>query len=172
MISLIGMTENEAKSAIQELGLSPGTVTTVSSDETAGTVVYQSVKTNSEVELGSRVDIQISSGPKPEDTPEPDEPEEPDQTEEPVTPTQPDETDEPDQPSDLPEDETHTITVTLPEGRTEDASITIRVNGVNYHSKTVKTNEKEVSVQYKGTVESVDVILDGVQLGNDCYTVS
>jgi serine/threonine-protein kinase len=168
MISLIGMTENEAKSAIQELGLSPGTVTTVSSDETAGTVVYQSVKTNSEVELGSRVDIQISSGPKPEDPPEP---EEPDQ-EEPVTTTQPDETDEPEQPDDLPEDETHTITVTLPEGRTEDASITIRVNGVNYHSKTVKTNEKEVSVQYKGTVESVDVILDGVQLGNDCYTVS
>ena len=165
MVSLIGMTENQAKSALKELGLKCGRVVTVSSDEDAGKVVFQSVKAKDEVEPGTKVDLQISSGPKPED-PEPAEPEEPEeQTEE-----EKQDGDEAEEPSDLPEDAAHVITVKMPEQRTSNSSVSIKINGVNYYSGTVGAEESSFSVEYKGTIESIDVTVDGASYKD--YSIS
>lgn len=160
MISLIGMTESKAKETLQGMGLT-GKAVTVSSDEQAGRVVFQSVKAGEEVELGTEVNLQISSGPQPEEE-EPTEPAE-SKPEEPETPDEPDEPEEPGEQEtpNVPEDETHTIVVTMPEGRTEDSNVSIRVNGINYWSGTVAADQNQYSVEYKGTIESVDVTIDG-----------
>ncbi|MCD8189059.1 MAG: Stk1 family PASTA domain-containing Ser/Thr kinase [Clostridiales bacterium] len=166
MVSLYGMTENKAKETIEELGLTTGSVTTVTSSETAGTVVFQSVKSGAEVELGTTVNLQISSGPQPED-PEPEEEEE--EEEQPTDTNTADDEDEEtgnthhDTETDdgTQEDTIYTITVTMPSGRTEDSTVSIRVNGINYYSATVAANKNQVSVEYKGTIESLEVLVDG-----------
>ncbi len=156
MISLIGMNENEAKSALSELGLKCGEVVTVTSEQTAGTVVFQSVKAKTDVEPGTQVDLQISSGPKLE---EPEEEEEDEDEEESEAGTG--DEDEYETPV-LPEDETHVITVNLPEGRTGDSSVSVKVNGVLIDSETVEASKSVYLVEYSGTIESVDVTVDGV----------
>ncbi len=166
MVSLYGMTENKAKETIEELGLTTGSVTTVTSNETAGTVVFQSVKSGAEVELGATVNLQISSGPQPAD-PEPEEEEVPEETEE----TEPEEetpdegeaneTEGTETDDGTQEDTVYVITVTMPSGRTDASTVSIRVNGVNYYSATVPADQSKVSVEYKGTIESVEVLVDG-----------
>ena len=63
MISVIGMTESKAKAAIVALGLT-ATVTEESDDADEGTVFYQSIDEGEEVELGSTVEIKVSTGPE------------------------------------------------------------------------------------------------------------
>lgn len=154
MVSLIGMSENEAKSALEELGLKCGTVVTVSSEQATGTVVFQSVKAKTDVEPGTQVDLQISSGPEQEEEPEEDESEDESEhshssEEETETPV-------------LPDDETHVITVNMPDGRADFSSVSIKINGVNYYSGTVGADQSSFSVEYQGTIESIDVTVDGV----------
>ena len=155
MISLIGMQENEAKSALSELGLKCGEVVTVSSEQEAGTVVFQSVKAKTDVEPGTQVDLQISSGPEQEEEPE----EEPEEEEEDDTEA---ETGDEDETPVLPTDETHVITVNMPAGRTGSSSVSVKINGVNYYSGTVEAEQSSFSVEYQGTIESIDVTVDGV----------
>lgn len=69
MVSLTGMTRAQAESAIQKLNLKVGSVVSVNSDEDKGKVVFQSVKQGAEVEIGTKVNIQISKGPKKPDNP-------------------------------------------------------------------------------------------------------
>lgn len=65
MRNLIGMTESEAKSTINNLGLAFGTSSYVYSDEwEAGYVVWQSVTSGEDVESGSKIYLQISKGSK------------------------------------------------------------------------------------------------------------
>ena len=62
---LRGMTESAAKGKLEESGLACGTVTEVFSDTvTTGCVVSQSQSPDTEVEKGSKVDIQLSKGPE------------------------------------------------------------------------------------------------------------
>ncbi|MCD8335184.1 MAG: Stk1 family PASTA domain-containing Ser/Thr kinase [Clostridiales bacterium] len=193
MVSLYGMTENKAKETIAELGLSTGSVTTVTSSETAGTVVFQSVKSGAEVELGTEVNLQISSGPQPADP----EPEEEEEEEEEAEQQQTDDntsdndtentententedaentententednentenTEDTDTQDETQEDTVYSITVTMPSGRSDASTVSIRVNGVNYYSATVPANQSTVSVEYKGTIESLEVLVDG-----------
>ncbi|MCD8008480.1 MAG: Stk1 family PASTA domain-containing Ser/Thr kinase [Clostridiales bacterium] len=164
MVSLYGMTENAAKETIEELGLTTGSVTTVTSSETAGTVVFQSVKSGAEVEMGTAVNLQISSGPQPED-PEQEEEEEEEETDDQETDTN-DDTNQNDSDDD---EEVHIIVVTMPSGRTETSTVSIRVNGVNYYSATVPADQSQVSVEYKGTIESLEVLVDGSSYSE--YTV-
>ncbi len=180
MVSLYGMTENKAKETIDELGLTTGSVTTVTSSETAGTVVFQSVKSGAEVELGTTVNLQISSGPQPED-PEPEEEEEEVEEEEQQTDTttSDNESEETDTTHDsetedgtddgTQEDTIYVITVTMPSGRTDASIVSVRVNGVNYYSATIPADQTQVSVEYKGTIESLEVLLDGSSYSE--YTV-
>jgi serine/threonine-protein kinase len=148
MVSLVGMQENEAKNALSELGLECGTVVTVSSEKASGTVVFQSVKAGVSVEPGTSVDLQVSSGPITEEEEEPEDEEEYDEEEEDEVP-------------DLPVDETHVITVNMPSGRTGISGVSIKINGVNYYSGTVGADKDSFSVEYEGTIESIDVTVDG-----------
>lgn len=158
MISLYGLTESQARSKLDELGLSTGSVVTVDSDEEAGTVVMQSIKTGATVELGTSVDLQISSGPaktEPEETPDPEPSEEPE--------PEPDQKDEEDESQQEPaEEEVHTIVVNMPENRTEESIIVISINGKSYFTRTVAVDENQVRVNYKGNIESITVVVDGV----------
>ena len=148
MISLIGMEESEARDALTGLGLKCGSVVTVSSEEPAGTVVFQSVKAKTDVEPGTSVDLQISSGPQEEE-------EEPEESE-----SSSEEESEAEVPE-LPMDETHIITVNMPQGRTAISGVSIKINGVNYYSGTVDPDQSSFSVEYEGTIESIDVTVDG-----------
>ena len=72
MRNLVGMTESEAKGAIQNLGLSFGSTSFVYSDMyDEGLVVWQSVASGSSVESGSKVYLQVSKGPRVTPSPEP-----------------------------------------------------------------------------------------------------
>ena len=59
---LIGKTYSTARSLVNSAGLVMGTVTTVESDEPAGTVILQSIEPNNYVDAGRTIDITISSG--------------------------------------------------------------------------------------------------------------
>lgn len=63
---LTGMTSNQAKSALEQAGLTVGTVSEDHSEADQGTVVYQSVGEGTSVSKGTRVDYTISIGPKKE----------------------------------------------------------------------------------------------------------
>lgn len=78
MPDLIGLTEEQAKAALDQLDLDLGSIVTVASSEKAGTVVYQSVKEKTEVAPGTVVYLQLSDGSlgDEEDVPEEETPEE------------------------------------------------------------------------------------------------
>ncbi len=65
MRSLIGMTEAEAKSAINNMSLSFGSTSYVYSEEyEEGVVVWQSAASGNRVESGTKVYLQVSKGPR------------------------------------------------------------------------------------------------------------
>lgn len=73
---LIGMSQTQAKKALEEAGLELGGVTVKDSEEPVGTVIGQEPGYQSEIEEGEKVSIIISSGesettPEPEVTPTP-----------------------------------------------------------------------------------------------------
>ena len=127
----------------------------MSSEETSGTVVFQSVKAKTDVEPGTTVDLQISSGPQQEAVAEPE-----DEDDEEGEGQEDDEADEAEVP-DLPMDETHVITVNMPPNRSAISGVSIKINGVNYYSGTVEPEQSSFSVEYEGTIESIDVTVDG-----------
>ena len=59
---LLGMTEDEARAALEAKGLKIGSVDSVDSSAEAGSVVWQSQDAGAEVTKGSTVNIQISKG--------------------------------------------------------------------------------------------------------------
>ena len=59
---LSGLTQDAAKAKLESAGLKLGSVSTGSSDKTAGTVIDQSPKSGSQLNMGKTVDITISSG--------------------------------------------------------------------------------------------------------------
>ena len=181
MVTLYGMTEQKARETIEGLGLTVGRVDQVDSDEAAGTVVFQSVKAGASVELGTKVDLQISSGPVV--------PEQPDESEEETPPTEEEPTQEPEQPTEEEptnpdqseeetptdtdqsddngeheqEDQEHIIEITLPSDRAEESVIVVTVNGTEYWTKKVNADVETLQVKYKGTIESVKVTVDDVE---------
>ena len=69
---LIGMSVEDATDELASVGLKMGTVREVESSREKGTIVYQSVKENTEVERESSINVQVSSGEVPEETQETD----------------------------------------------------------------------------------------------------
>ena len=69
--NLMGMSEAAGRQALIEHGLSVGDVRYEYSQYEAGQIFYQSYSTNSYVEAGTAVDIRISQGPEPTNTPRP-----------------------------------------------------------------------------------------------------
>jgi beta-lactam-binding protein with PASTA domain/tRNA A-37 threonylcarbamoyl transferase component Bud32 len=61
--NLVGMTEDEARTAITDAGLNPGNVTPQPDPAPAGEVIGQDPSANSTVNKGSTVDLVVSTGP-------------------------------------------------------------------------------------------------------------
>lgn len=64
MPDLSGMTEDDAKSALRAVGLRVGSVTTVTSSKTAGTVMSQECPKGEKIEEGTTVGFKVSNGSK------------------------------------------------------------------------------------------------------------
>lgn len=154
MVSLEGMTQSQAQKAIEGLDLKVGSVTSVDSEKKKGQVIFQSVKEGAEVEVGTKVNIQISKGPQKVDPQPDDNNDTPDSSED----DKPDSSgnDEPD-----PDETAHQIKVTLPEDREEASAVVIKVNDKVEYSKSVGADESVVSISYTGTIDSIDVTVDG-----------
>ena len=143
MVTVTGMSQAEAEKTIQGLGLTVGNVVEVDSDEDKGTVIFQSVKNGASVKPGTKVNLQVSKGPK-------------------------EEPDEPDNPDD--DNTSHQIKVTLPEDREEASAVVIKINGSILYSKSVAPDKSIVSVSYVGKIESSQITVDGEPYDN--YTIS
>ena len=152
MVTVTGMSQAEAEKTIQGLGLTVGNVVEVDSDEDKGTVIFQSVKNGASVKPGTKVNLQVSKGPK----------------EEPDEPDNPDNPDHPDNPDD--DNTSHQIKVTLPEDREEASAVVIKINGSILYSKSVAPDKSIVSVSYVGKIESSEITVDGEPY--DHYTIS
>ena len=152
MVTVTGMSQAEAEKTIHGLGLTVGNVVEVDSDEDKGTVIFQSVKNGASVKTGTKVNLQVSKGPKEE-------------------PDEPDNPDNPDHPDDPDDDNTsHQIKVTLPEDREEASAVVIKINGSILYSKSVAPDKSIVSVSYVGKIESSEITVDGESY--DHYTIS
>ena len=152
MVTVTGMSQAEAEKTIHGLGLTVGNVVEVDSDEDKGTVIFQSVKNGASVKTGTKVNLQVSKGPKEE-------------------PDEPDNPDNPDHPDDPDDDNTsHQIKVTLPEDREEASAVVIKINGSILYSKSVAPDKSIVSVSYVGKIESSEITVDGEPY--DHYTIS
>ena len=62
--NLLGKTEEEAKAALLDSGLTWGQISTVESSRAKGTVAAQSIREGVEVKEKTSIDLRISSGPK------------------------------------------------------------------------------------------------------------
>ncbi|MGI6029431.1 MAG: Stk1 family PASTA domain-containing Ser/Thr kinase [Candidatus Heteroscillospira sp.] len=69
--NVIGLTERAAKSRLNERGLELGTVTPVESDYPENTIIWQSTPQGTMVDPGTKIYLQVSTGPA-EESPEPD----------------------------------------------------------------------------------------------------
>lgn len=64
--NLLGKTEDEAKAALLDVGLTWGSIATIESSRAKGTVAAQSIQAGVEVKEKTSVDFRLSSGPKTE----------------------------------------------------------------------------------------------------------
>lgn len=62
--NLLGKSEDEAKAALLDVGLTWGSIATIESSRAKGTVAAQSIQAGVEVKEKTSVDLRISSGPK------------------------------------------------------------------------------------------------------------
>ena len=65
--NLVGYSRDQAIEKLEAEGLSVGSIVGVDSELEAGTVIWQSVNPGGEVEAHTKIDIQVSNGPKSED---------------------------------------------------------------------------------------------------------
>ena len=159
---LYGMTEEQARQALSDRGLSVGSADHVANSAAAGTVVWQSTSAGTEVDEGTSINIQISTGPS-QSTPDP-EPDTPDEgssggqfvSEEPPAPAQ----------------GSATVQVTLP-GGTDMAHVVVSVDGVVQYDETLDTSRGSVSVPLSSTAgeHEVTVSVDGSS-STSTYTFS
>ena len=69
--NMLGLTENEAKAALLDLGLTWGQIVETDSNKAKGTVVSQSIRAGIEVKEQTSIDLRISSGSRATATPSP-----------------------------------------------------------------------------------------------------
>ena len=152
MVSVLNLTESDARNAISQLGLVTGDVTTEYNDQYAeGRVCYQSVPANTTVDVNSKVNLIISLGKEP--------------AQEPDTPTTPD------NPSNGGDDNTnqsadYLFTIPLPSDRTDSVTVVLNVNGSKVEEQSIPASydESSIQVEYEGTVNSYSVTINGTDV--------
>lgn len=149
---LIGMTIEEAKTELADVGLKVGTVRSVESTRAKGMVVYQSVKENTEVEKDSAINLQVSSGVQennensPANNPEPQKP-----TQQPINP-------QPEQPEQ--NAKSRTITVKLPQSP-ETFTLSAKIDGVVVYSASHQASEGSATITVHGNgTKNVSIYID------------
>lgn len=175
--SLIGLTRSDAEEEITNAGLKVGTVKSVNSSKKKGTVVYQSVSANSQVERETVINFQISTGETGEEQPETQTPttttpqtqtpttttpQTPSTTTpKPETPTKPSTPQTPSTPSTTPSGVSKTLTIKLPESPSS-FTLTAKINGVTVYSGTHKASEGSATITVTGNgTQSVAIYIDG-----------
>jgi beta-lactam-binding protein with PASTA domain/tRNA A-37 threonylcarbamoyl transferase component Bud32 len=152
MISLIKLTEEEAKQKLNAAGLDLGQVTpTYDAEAAVGTVIWQSVAPTVSVPEGTVVDVKISQGPDPSVSPPPDTSESPG-----TSPTSPD----------TPKKVAKVIEVELP-SEPEMVDVVITVNGVEAEGgrfEDTPTNMRKIkpTIWGSGLNQEVCIYIDGV----------
>jgi serine/threonine-protein kinase len=165
MIPLEGLTLEQAKSKLEELGLELGEPVTVESDMAKGTVVYQSVPTGTEVTPGTKVNLHISAGPaEVEDPVEP--PSDPVQDPTPQEPEDPNPGEQDPEPSSS--TQYYKLRITLPSGRTTDSYVVVTVPGNSspLYQGTLEPDETALNLTLSGNVEGLSVTVDGEPYDN------
>lgn len=159
---LIGMSIEEAKSELTNAGLTVGTVRTVESTRAEGTVVYQSVKENTEVEKNSAINLQVSSGVSESDN----KPQTNQQSTQPSTNTQTEQkptTPQPDQPpiqQPSQDAKSRSITIKLPQSP-DRFTLSAKINGVVVYSASHQASEGSATITVHGSgTQNVSIYID------------
>ena len=139
--NLTGLTQEQAKAALEKAGLKLGSVTEEESSSKAGTVINQTVPYGTEVAAGTAVGITIAKAAEEQNPNEPDQPEGSGTATADVT--------------------SSLITIHLPTDR-DTCRITVSVDGSTLRNDTVKTSRGTTTcrVSYSG-VHRVTVTVDG-----------
>ncbi len=127
-----GLTEAEARAAIEKAGLSVGAVDTKESTSKEGTVIAQTPAAKTGVEKGSKVDIVVSVA-APVETPSP-----------------------------TPAMTRKTLTITIPDDANETVHIKVVANGKTIYDKTHQKSEVTVDIPVQSSKDaSVQAYIDG-----------
>lgn len=162
---LIGMPIEDAKEDLTAAGLTVGSVREVESTRAKGAVVYQSVKENTEVDRGSSINLQISSGESAAQTQTPatsgdkDQVKQPEQNKPEQTPEQKPEQEVPVQ---KPEQtaKSRTITIKLPQSP-ESFTLSAKISGVVVYSGNHQASEGTAVITVHGNgTQNVSIYID------------
>lgn len=193
MPNLYGMTEEQAQTALDQLDLELGSAITVAGSEKAGTVIYQSVKANTDVTPGTVVYLQLSDGSLASGS-DADEEEQDETTEETTTVERTDESTQDTTTETEPVVPKYQISVTIPAATdgssdtsdTEDSessdtsdtgdlsdSVTVTIYVNNEETPCLNSSFPRgygtVTTFYSGEIDSITVYIDGVQTNDFDY---
>ena len=171
MPSLIGLDKGQAVDLLHSSGLELGECVEVAGSESAGSVIYQSVKAYTDVDPGTEVYIQISDGSfggneSAQREPETAEPEI-SAVEEPVTAT-------PVYQISVPvSSEVQSNDILALSENAEEVTVTVTVSGEVILNVTCPKDTEQLSSVYQGEINDVIVLINGVQTKNfDCIDIS
>lgn len=168
MIPLIGQYVEDAETMLNELGLKLGQALPVTSEEEAGRIVWQSIESNQDVEVGTTVNVQYSKGTVTEPTQPPASSTPPEES-----PTAPGgesspPSGEPDVPANgsggtEPTVSSQSIPITLPEGDPDDTlTVRIDVGGTKMYKNSVPRHMSPISPSVPGSgTQRVDIYING-----------
>ncbi|MCQ4770954.1 Stk1 family PASTA domain-containing Ser/Thr kinase [Intestinimonas massiliensis] len=168
MIPLIGQYVEDAETMLNELGLKLGQALPVTSEEEAGRIVWQSIESNQDVEVGTTVNVQYSKGTVTEPTQPPASSTPPEES-----PTAPGgesspPSGEPDVPANgsggtEPTVSSQSIPITLPEGDPDDTlTVRIDVGGTKMYENSVPRHMSPISLSVPGSgTQRVDIYING-----------
>lgn len=152
---LIGLSIEDAKDELKSVGLNVGTIREVESARAKGTVVYQSVKENTEVDKESAINLQISSGVSQQQQPPSGNEQKP--TDDPKPPVQ---QEEPSVQPPAQDAKSRTITIKLPQSP-EQFTLSAKINGVVVYSSSHNASEGSATITVHGNgTQSVSIYID------------
>ena len=187
---LIGLDEDQAREAAEQVGIEIGSVITIASSEEAGKVIYQSIKAYTDVDPDAVVYLQVSDGSYSSGQHEEEQSEEEEQEQEQEEVTQQQELpavqdaslQEPETPETVyqvtvPVSEdvlTEEMLSAVEEGEdVSDVTVTVTVNGETIMNLSCPISAKQVSSVYQGEIDDIVVMINGVQTKNfDCVNIS
>lgn len=139
---LLSHTENEVARLLQEANLTVGLATQVNSEEPAGTVVWQSISSGTEVDEKTVIDYRVSKGPEESPSPSPSPTETPTEAPTPTPTPTPTATPEP-----TPSAQVITKTFDLPSGE-GDLLVLVTLGNEVIHDKTHQLSEGSFEITF------------------------